>query len=95
MSGRAKGHELVERDRLKLAPAAEELLTKADAARVLNLTPAMVRIIADQGQLPLAARTLNGGRLFRLQDVVQFRIKREAAQRQKSRRANEPRGRSD
>jgi signal transduction histidine kinase len=48
------------------APLAEtDLLTPADAARILGLSVDMVRILATNGQLATAARTARGARLFR------------------------------
>lgn len=48
------------------APLAEtDLLTPADAARILGLSVDMVRILATNGQLATAAKTARGARLFR------------------------------
>lgn len=44
-----------------------DLLTKADVARRLNVTPQTVRNLVDRGELR-AIRTERGWRLFRLQD---------------------------
>ena len=46
-----------------------KLLSTADAARRLNLTPATVRLLARRGTLPIAATTESGVRLFRAVDV--------------------------
>jgi excisionase family DNA binding protein len=46
----------------------ETLLTSADAARLLNLTPARVRQIAAAGGLP-HLRTASGTRLYKRSDV--------------------------
>ena len=48
----------------------DELLEAADVARALRVTPAMVRVLARQGILPVAARTPRGSRLFRQADVL-------------------------
>jgi len=45
-----------------------DLLTKADAARLLGVTPQTVRLMADRGELP-NVRTERGWRLFRREDV--------------------------
>jgi DNA-binding transcriptional MerR regulator len=47
----------------------EQLLTAADAARILDVVPARVRQLANEGQLPPVATTVSGIRLFRLKDV--------------------------
>jgi excisionase family DNA binding protein len=56
----------------------ERLLTVADAARILGVVPARVRQLANEGQLPPAATTLRGTRLFRQEDVEQLARVREA-----------------
>ncbi len=45
-----------------------EFLTKADAARVLGITPAAVALLERKGTLP-ATRTAGGVRLFAREDV--------------------------
>lgn len=55
------------------APQADvDLLTPADAARLLDLSVDMVRILATKGQLATAARTARGARLFRREDVEEL-----------------------
>lgn len=49
-----------------------DLLTPADAARILGLSVDMVRILATKGQLPTAAKTTRGARLFRRDDVEEL-----------------------
>ena len=49
-----------------------DLLTPADAARILSLSVDMVRILATSGQLPTAAKTTRGARLFRRDDVEEL-----------------------
>src|SRR5579872_6401291 len=49
-----------------------DLLTPADAARILGLSVDMVRILATNGQLPTAAKTARGARLFRRDDVEEL-----------------------
>lgn len=49
-----------------------DLLTPADAARILALSVDMVRVLADNGQLATAARTMRGARLFRRDDVEEL-----------------------
>ncbi len=45
-------------------------LTTADAARILGVTPAAVRLMERQGRLPSAGRTQSSIRLFRKAEVV-------------------------
>jgi excisionase family DNA binding protein len=47
----------------------ERLLSTADAARILRVTPATVRMMERRGRLPSAGRTEGGIRLFRRGDV--------------------------
>ena len=47
----------------------ERLLSTADAARILRVTPAAVRLMERQGRLPSAGRTEGGIRLFRRAEV--------------------------
>ncbi len=47
----------------------ERLLSTADAARILGVTPATVRLMERQGRLPSAGRTQGGIRLFRRAEV--------------------------
>ena len=49
-----------------------DLLTPADAARILGLSVDMVRILANGGQLATAAKTVRGARLFRRDDVEEL-----------------------
>ena len=56
----------------------EQLLTAADAARILGVVPARVRQLANEGQLPPAATTVGGTRLFRREDVQQLADARAA-----------------
>ena len=51
------------------------LLGVADAATKLGLTPARVRQLADQGELP-SFRTASGVRIFREKDVERLMAKR-------------------
>jgi len=64
--------------------AVVELLTPADAARILRLSPAGVRLAADDGRLRIAARTPIGGRLFDRVEVERF--KQERRERAKARK---------
>ena len=57
----------------------EQLLTAADAARILGVVPATVRVMALSGRLPVAAMTEGGIRLFRREDVE--RLARERGPR--------------
>jgi hypothetical protein len=47
----------------------EDLLTTADAARVLGLSSDMVRLLAREGRLPVGAESVRGVRMFRREDV--------------------------
>jgi DNA-binding transcriptional MerR regulator len=57
----------------------EMLYEAADAARRVGLTPETIKRHADDGTLPLAARTPRGTRLFRPADVDRFAREREQA----------------
>lgn len=57
---------------------ADELLTPAEAARLLDLTPAAVVAMATRGALPVT-RTASGRRLFWRRDVE--RVEAERADR--------------
>ena len=52
------------------------LLTKADAAKILGVTPAAVAQMERSGRLP-ARRTVGGMRLFRNEDVRRLATARE------------------
>lgn len=54
------------------------LLTPGDAALVLRVTPATVRLMAKRGELKPAATTEHGNRLFRRADVEALARKRAA-----------------
>jgi excisionase family DNA binding protein len=55
-----------------------DLLTKSDAARILNLSPATVVLLEKQGKLS-AQRTVSGVRLFNRSEVEQLAAERKAA----------------
>lgn len=55
----------------------EHFLSASDAARILGVTAATVRLMQRRGQLPLAARTQGGIHLFRRADVEQLALRRE------------------
>ena len=61
----------------------QQFLSAADAARVLNVTPAAVRAMAGRGALPVSAKTEGGVHLFRRADVEALadrrRVKRQGA----------------
>jgi excisionase family DNA binding protein len=59
------------------------LLSPADAARILRVTPATIRQMASRGVLTLADRTEGGIRLFRREDV-------EALARARAKRQSRP-----
>jgi excisionase family DNA binding protein len=54
----------------------DELLTPMDAARVLGLSPDMVRNLSKSGRLP-TLKTVSGRRLFRRGDVERVAAERE------------------
>ncbi len=56
----------------------DDLLTASDVARILELSADMVRLLARQGKLVAAARTVSGVRLFRRADVERFAARRLA-----------------
>ena len=62
------------------------LLSVADAARLLGVTPQTVRIIANRGALKVTTRTEGGIRLFSRSEVERVRDQR-AAQRKPLRSA--------
>lgn len=51
-------------------------LTPADAARILEVTPSAVRLMAGRGELRIAATTESGIRLFERADVEALAKKR-------------------
>jgi DNA-binding transcriptional MerR regulator len=53
-----------------------KFLAPADAARILNLTPATVRSLETRGILQ-AEKTISGRRFFRLADVEKLAAERE------------------
>ena len=61
----------------------EKLLTPADAARILGVTPAAVRDMARRGRLAVAVLTHGGNRLFR-REAVERLARLRATQRQSS-----------
>jgi DNA-binding transcriptional MerR regulator len=54
----------------------DELMAVADAARVIGVTPAMIRIYANTGKIPFQ-RTAGGMRLFARGDVERFSRERQ------------------
>lgn len=55
----------------------EQLLSTSDAAKILNVSPDMVRYLERRGKLP-AQYTLAGTRIFRLEDVERLARERSA-----------------
>lgn len=53
------------------------LLEANDAGKILGLSPSMVRFLANEGRLPLAAKTTSGRRLFHPKDVAALASKRQ------------------
>ncbi len=66
----------------------DPLLTPADAARILGVVPATVRLMAETGRLP-ALRTESGMRLFRREDVERLAAARTANDKRPSNIAGE------
>jgi excisionase family DNA binding protein len=64
----------MERDRMRN----EEILTTADAAKLLNLTPDGVRWLERNGRLR-TMRTVSGQRLFFKSEVLRLLARRDAA----------------
>jgi DNA-binding transcriptional MerR regulator len=50
----------------------ERFLNPADVAKEVGVAPATVKVWADSGGLSVAARTINGTRLFRRSDIEAF-----------------------
>ncbi len=63
----------------------EQLLSAGEAARRLGVTPSAVRFMAERGDLPVAATTEGGVRLFRLPEVESLRAWREARTERRAR----------
>jgi DNA-binding transcriptional MerR regulator len=51
-------------------------LTASEAARRLDMSASGVRLVAERGDLPIAARTPGGMRLFTESDVEVYRQRR-------------------
>ncbi len=64
-------------------------LSTADAARVLNVTPAAVRLMARRGDLPISAMTEGGIHLFRRSAVEALARRRAKRQQARERRSEE------
>ena len=62
----------------------ERFLTTADAARILKVTPAAVRLMHRRGTLEAVAETEGGIRLYQRRDVETLAQRREAAQRDRT-----------
>jgi hypothetical protein len=52
-----------------LQSASNDLLETADVARLLERTPAAIRVMVRLGKIPVAFTTPRGGRLFRRVDI--------------------------
>ncbi len=63
---------------------AEQLVTPAEAGKILDVTPGAVRAIEARGELA-AMRTLTGRRLYRLRDVEALAEQRRKASSEKLR----------
>ena len=60
------------------AVSIQQFLSAADAARVLEVTPAAIRSMARRGALPVSAMTEGGIHLFRRKDVEALARRRAA-----------------
>jgi DNA-binding transcriptional MerR regulator len=60
----------------------DDLMTAADAGRILRLSVDMVRLLARGGQLPFL-KTVSGVRLFRRADVERLAAQRAASRTQR------------
>ena len=56
----------------------DKFLSTADAAKILGVTPATVRLMARERKLPPAAQTEGGINLFRIADVKSLAASRTA-----------------
>jgi DNA-binding transcriptional MerR regulator len=54
------------------------LLTTSDAARILDVTPATVRLMQRRGELPATTKTVSGVHLYRRVDVEHLAATRTA-----------------
>ena len=59
----------------------DPLLSSADAARILDVTPATVRLMQRRGELSVAEVTTGGIHLYRQSEVNRLAIKRTNAKR--------------
>ena len=62
----------------------KRFLSAADAARILKVTPAAVRLMHRRGALEAVAETEGGIRLFQRRDVETLAKRRAAAQRERT-----------
>jgi hypothetical protein len=60
-----------------------QFLTSADVAKIIDRTPAAVRLAAIKGYLRVASTTGRGVRLFVLDDVLAYRARLDAARHAK------------
>lgn len=66
-------------EQLELPFVLRDLLTVSQAARILDLSGQMVRLLADSGRLPHARVGPDGHRYFQRQTVEALRQEREVA----------------
>jgi predicted site-specific integrase-resolvase len=69
---------------LKQIDGPEDLMTAADAGRILGISVDMVRLLARGGRLPFLS-TISGMRLFRRKDVNALLRRRERDRRKNAR----------
>lgn len=69
---------------LKQIDGPEDLMTAADAGRILGISVDMVRLLARDGRLPFLS-TISGMRLFRRKDVNALLRRRERDRRKTAR----------
>jgi excisionase family DNA binding protein len=63
---------------VKQVDGPDDLMTAADAGRILGISVDMVRLLARDGRLPFLS-TISGMRLFRRKDVKALARRRERA----------------
>jgi hypothetical protein len=68
----------------------DRFLEGADVARERGVTPGMVRRDAEMGRLRTAAKTVRGGRLYRIEDVRAYVRECEARRAQRSANGGRP-----
>jgi DNA-binding transcriptional MerR regulator len=74
----------------------DDLMTAGDAARILGLSADMVRVLARNGRLVAAVRSVSGVRMFRradIEELAEMRRQKATVSQTTAARARLPRGR--